>query len=121
MNQRLKNAITGLRWTLGLVVLYESFMLAFEPGRIRSFEHTGLPHFIRPVLTGGEIVAAALFLVPLTKMVGSYSLLVIYALAAMIHILHGQYDVGELIVYSMAVWVTSAQSEIEKTMAPNDR
>jgi DoxX-like family len=120
MNQRLGNMIAGLRWSLGLVVLYESCLLAFEPGRIRAFEHAGLPHLIRPVLAGGEILAAALFLVPFTNVMGSYFLLVIFAFAAAIHVLHGQYDVGELIVFSMAVWVSLAQRENQESRAVND-
>jgi uncharacterized membrane protein len=114
MTQRLKHMIALLRWTLGLVVLYESCLLAFEPGRIRSFEHAGLPHVIRPILAGGEIAAAALYLVGFSEVAGSYLLLIVFAFAAVIHVLHDQYDVGGLFVYSMAVWLTLAQRETEK-------
>ena len=99
---------------MGLVVLYQSCLLAFEAGRIRAFEHSGLPHLIRPFLAGGEILAAALFLIPGTKVAGSYCLLIVFAFAASIHVLHGQYDVGALFVYSTAVWVSLAEQEIEK-------
>lgn len=114
MNQQLRNSITGLKWTVGLVVLCESSLFAFEPGRIRAFEHSGLPYFMRPVLAGSEILAAALFLFPLTSVVGGYFLWSVFAFAAAIHVLHGQYDLGNLVVYSMAVWVNLAQREIEK-------
>lgn len=114
MNQRLKNLVIGLRWSVGLVVLYESCLLAFEPGRIRAFEHSGLPQFIRPVLAGGEILAAAMFLIPFTSTVGSYFLMAVFVFAGAIHVLHGQYDVGALIVYGMAVWVSLAQRQAER-------
>ena len=106
--------IAGLRWAVGLVVLYESCLLAFEPGRILAFEQSGLPHFIRPFLAGGEILAAVLFLIPRTKVAGSYCLLIVFAIAAAIHIMHGQYGVGALVVYSMAVWVCLAEPEVGK-------
>lgn len=114
MSQQLRNTITGLRWTVGLVVLYESCLLAFEPGRIRAFEHSGLPHFIRPFLAGSEVLAAALFLVPGTKVAGSYCLLIVFAFAGAMHLLHGQYDVGSLVVYGMAVVVCLADQEMKK-------
>src|SRR5690242_6948178 len=106
MNHRLKQMVTILRWTLGLVVLYESCLLAFEPGRIRAFEHAGFPHLVRPLLAWSEIIAAALYLVPASEVAGSYLLLIVFALAAAVHILHGQYEVGGLVVYSMVVGVT---------------
>jgi hypothetical protein len=43
------------------------------------------------VLGGAEILAAMLFLIPPTMTVGGYSLLVIFALATLIHLLHGDY------------------------------
>jgi hypothetical protein len=107
MNLRLKRiAVDALRWTLGLVVLLESGRLAFLPSQIRAFSKTGLPPWIRPMLAGGEIVAAVLYLLPFTSVAGSYLLLVVFLLAAVVHVLHGQYDVGALAVYSMAVLVS---------------
>jgi hypothetical protein len=67
-----------------------------------------MPHLIRPVLGGFEVVAALLFLIPPTRKVGGYALLVIFLLAALIHILHGQPEVGGLVVYAAAVYVVLA-------------
>jgi DoxX-like protein len=109
MNPRLKRtAVDGLRWTLGLVVLLESCRLAFLPSQIHAFSRSGLPAWIRPGLAGSEIVAVVLFLVPFTSVAGSYLLLLVFLLAAVVHVLHGEYDVGVLAVYSMAVLVSLA-------------
>jgi hypothetical protein len=122
MNPRLKRfAVEGLRWTLGLVVLFESCRLAFWPSQIHAFSKTGLPGWIRPGLAGGEIVAAVLFLVPLTSVAGSYLLLVVFLLAALVHVLHGQYDVGVLAVYSMAVLVSLAHRSDAAGEVAHDR
>ena len=103
-----KAAAVGLQWTVGSVVLVESIRLAFAPSQIHAFSRTGLPAWTRPLLAGSEIVAAILFLVPVTSVVGSFLLLAVFFLAALIHVLHGQHDVGVLAVYSMAVLVSLA-------------
>jgi hypothetical protein len=33
---------------------------------------------------------------------------VIFFLAALIHVLHGEFDIGVLLIYAMAVWVSMA-------------
>jgi hypothetical protein len=122
MNPRLKRiAVDGLRWTLGLVVLFESCRLAFWPSQIHAFSKSGLPAWIRPGLAGSEIVATVLFLVPLTSTVGSYLLLLVFLLAALVHVLHGQYDVGVLAVYSMAVLVSLAHRQDARGEVAHDR
>ena len=100
--QTWKFAIPVLRWTVGLVVLYQSGRFVLSHGPI----HGGLPLWIRPVLGGPEILAAVLFLVPPTRTVGGYLLLVIFALAIVIHVLHGDYDVSVLLLYAAAVLAT---------------
>jgi len=98
-------SIRILQWTLGLVVLIESCLLAFEPGRIHSFAKTGLPYWIRPALAWPEIAGAVLFLIPATCAWGARLLLVIFGLAALVHLLHGHYDVGNLLVLAAGVLV----------------
>jgi hypothetical protein len=100
--QTQKLAIPTLRWTVGLVVLFESCRFVLSHGPING----GLPLWIRPVLGGGEIIASILFLVPFTRVAGGNLLLVIFAFAIFIHILHGQYDVGALLVYAATVGAT---------------
>jgi len=105
MNSWLKrNSTALLRWTVGLVVLLQSswFALAASPGH--GFKHMGLPEWFRPALGGSEALAALLFLVPATALVGSYFLLLIFALAILIHTLHGDPASGAgLLIYAAAV------------------
>ena len=112
MNERLRKiALPGLRWSLALVVLWESWEFVFGHSALRAFAKTGLPLWIRPLLGGAEILAAVLFLVPAASLVGGYALLIVFFLAAVIHILHGWYDVGALVVYSMAVLACMAHRD----------
>ncbi len=112
MNERLtKIALPALRWSVGLVVLWESWEFTFGQSALRAFAKTGLPLWIRPLLGGSEILAAVLFLVPAASLVGGYALLVVFFFAALIHILHGWYDVGALVVYAMAVLVCMAHRD----------
>jgi uncharacterized membrane protein YphA (DoxX/SURF4 family) len=109
MNQRLARfSVPLLRWTLGLVVILESGQFVFSASAAHSFAKTGLPLWIRPALGIVEILAAVLFLVPFTARLGGYLLIVIFVLAAVIHLLHGQYGVEGLVVYAVAVLVCMA-------------
>ena len=105
---RLKTAISILYWSVGLIVLLESCLFVFSASRGHDFAKSGMPQLVRPVLGGTEIIAALLFLIPLARTIGGYGLLVIFALAALIHILHGQPDVGGLVVYAAAVYTVLA-------------
>jgi uncharacterized membrane protein YphA (DoxX/SURF4 family) len=119
MNTRLKNfSIPLLRWTLGLAVLLESCQFVFSASAAHFLAKAGLPPWIRPVLGGAEIIAAILFLVPFTALAGGCLLLVIFALAALVHILHGQYDVGGLVVYAAADFACMAHRENRTAEAP---
>jgi len=62
-----------------------------------------MPLWLRPVLAWSEAAAAILFLVRFTVVAGGYILLVIFAIAALLHLLHGEFDIGALIVYGVAV------------------
>jgi DoxX-like family len=114
MNERIKNlAIPGLSWCVGLMVLWQSWRFAFGTAAAREFAGTGLPSWIRPALGGVEIAAAVLFLVPITAVVGGYALLVVFFFAAVLHVLHGWYDVSGLVLYAMAVLVSLAHRDHE--------
>ena len=69
---------------------------------------SGCPESIAPVLGGVEIGAAVVFLVPKLRRIGGYALLAVFAIAAVLHILHGQFDIGPLLVYNAAVLVCVA-------------
>lgn len=94
MKPRVKRlAIPFLHWSVGLVVLWaahQTFHLAWSKLHVPG--HSGALAGVRLVLSGSEIVAAILFLVPFTTIVGGYLLLVILALAIVIHTLHGDFS-----------------------------
>ncbi len=100
-------AIPSLHWSVGLVVLwqsYQTFHLAFSKLHVPG--HSGTLTGVRLVLSGCETIAAILFLIPLTTVVGGYMLLAIFALAIIIHTLHTDFAGMEtLIVYGAAVLV----------------
>jgi hypothetical protein len=122
MSTQLKRfAIPALRSTVSLVVLWESVRLAFGESAGQHFARTGMPAWVRPALAWPEIVAALLFLVPFTAVIGSYSLLAIFGIAAVLHILHGQFDIGVLAVYGAAVFVTLAHKNDFKAGLTHDR
>jgi uncharacterized membrane protein YphA (DoxX/SURF4 family) len=96
-------SIAFLRWSLGLVVLWESYRFATSPAPVHQLQRMGLPVWIAPVLGGIEIVATVIFLIPRLRRVGGYSLLAVFAIAATLHILPRQFEIGPLLVYSAAV------------------
>jgi uncharacterized membrane protein YphA (DoxX/SURF4 family) len=122
MNARLKNfSVPLLRWTLGLVVLLQSCQFVFSTSAAHFLGEAGLPSWIQPAIGGAEIVAAVLFLLPFTALVGSYLLLVIFALAVLVHIFHGQYEVEGLAVYAAAVFVCMAHIKNRTAEAAHER
>jgi hypothetical protein len=107
-SQQAERAVLGLHWIVGLVLIVESLRLAVEPSAARHFARTGMPAWMRPALAWTEVAAAVLFLLPFTMMLGGYTLLVIFFFAALLHVLHGDFDIGVLLVYVMAVLVCMA-------------
>jgi hypothetical protein len=107
---RTRVAVRCLQWTVGLVVLLESYRTLH--GALSGFHesgHAGSLTVVRLVLSGGEMVAALLFLTPFTTIVGGYALLAIFTLAIGIHGLHGNFAGLEILVLSgVAVLVSLA-------------
>jgi hypothetical protein len=110
--------VTGLRWVLGLVVFWQAARFALSPSAAHEVARIGIPPWIPPVLGGSEALAALLFLVPAAAALGGYALLIIFAVAIGVHFLHGEYDVGPLLVYAMAVIVCLAHQN-HQTLEPN--
>lgn len=98
-----KFARTGLQWSLGLVLIYECSRLLFSAGARHSFESTHLPQWFRLAIGAVELLGAILFLIPPAVETGGRLLLATFGAAAIVHILHGQSEVGYLIIYAMAV------------------
>jgi hypothetical protein len=93
-----KFARTGLRWSLGLVLIYECTRLLLSSG-----PHGHIPHALVMAIAAVELLGAILFLIPPTLAAGGRLLLATFLVAAIVHILHAQFDVGFLVIYAMAV------------------
>jgi DoxX-like family len=104
--QRMKTALTGLQWTLGLVILVEAILFVL-PNAGHDFAKTHMPDIVRQVLGWAEIIGAVLLLIPRTAVRGAWALVVIFALAMIIHLLHGMFNVAYLAVYTAAAWAVA--------------
>jgi hypothetical protein len=107
-HNRLPVQLCILQWVLGLVILVEGLRFAYAPGAVQVFAKAGLPNFLHVGLAWAEITAAILFLIPRTMVAGGRLLMTVLALAIVIHILHGWFDVGALLVYLAATWAVIA-------------
>jgi uncharacterized membrane protein YphA (DoxX/SURF4 family) len=101
-----KLALTVLQWVLGIVILAEAVMFVM-PSAGHEFARTHLPGFIRLVLGWGEIIGCILLLIPPTAVRGAWLLIGIFTLAIVIHLLHGMYNVGNLVIYSAAAFAVA--------------
>ena len=111
---QMRTALTGLQWTLGLVILIEAVLFVM-PSAAHDFAQTHMPDIVRLVLGWGEIIGALLLLIPRTAVRGGWVLVGIFVLAIAIHLLHGAYNVGNLLIYTAAAWaVVSGKSAMEK-------
>ena len=105
---RLYIALRILRWALALVILEESLRFALSAGLARALATTGLPDFVGRGLAWVEIAAVVLLVIPrLTQLCGRL-LIGVLAFAIALHILHGWFDVGALVVYAAAAWAVVA-------------
>jgi hypothetical protein len=121
-NSRL--AVQGLRWVLGIVVLWKSYLLL--RATIASMQAAGSGHigphdWVRLVLASVEILAAVMFLAPVVDLAGSYLLLVVIAFAMLFHALQGDLDFGALPVYAMAVLVWMVQRRDAQAKVGDER
>ena len=101
----------GLHWSVGIVLIIQSAKFAFGAGAAKMVAHMGLPPWVRPAIGVTELVAAVLFLLPPTTVLGGWILVVVISLAMVVHLLHGQYDISMLVIYAMSVLaVVTAES-----------
>ena len=96
-----KTALTILQWALGVVVLIEAVMFVL-PSATHDFARTHMPGFVRMVLGFGEIVGCVLLLIPRTSIRGAWVLVAVFVMAILLHLLHGMYGVGNLVIYAAA-------------------
>lgn len=98
-----KCGLTALRFALGIVVLIEAVMFVL-PGAAHAFTRTHMPGFVRLLLGFGEIAGSILLLIPPTVVRGAWLLLAIFVMAILLHLLHGLYGIGNLVVYAAAAF-----------------
>lgn len=98
-----KCGLTVLRFSLGIVVLIEAVMFVM-PGAAHAFTRTHMPGFVRLVLGFGEIAGSILLLIPATVVRGAWLLLAIFGMSILLHLLHGLYGIGNLVVYAAAAF-----------------
>jgi len=106
-DQKIKIAITGLQWTLGLVILVEAVLFVM-PSAGHDFAKTHMPDILRQILGWGEIAGAILLLIPRTAARGGWVLMAIFVLAIIVHMLHGMFNVGDLAIYTAAAWTVAS-------------
>jgi hypothetical protein len=100
---RTKTALTVLQWALGVVILIEAVLFVL-PSAAHDFARTHMPGFVRLVLGFGEILGCVLLLIPQTAIRGAWVLVAVFIMAILIHLLHGLYGVGNLIIYAAAAF-----------------
>jgi hypothetical protein len=98
-----KIAICVLQWALGVVILIEAVLFVL-PSAAHDFTRTHMPGFVRLVLGWGEIVGSVLLLIPRTAIRGAWLLVAVFIMAILIHLLHGAYNVGNLVIYAAAAF-----------------
>jgi hypothetical protein len=116
IERRTKTALAGLQWVLGLVILIEAILFVMLSGR-HDFAGTHMPNMIRLLLGWGEIIGSVLLLIPRTAVRGGWLLVGIFALAIVVHLLHGIFNVGDLVICTAAAcMIVSARSETPPTL-----
>ena len=98
-----KCGLTVLRFALAIVVLIEAVMFVL-PGAAHAFSRTHMPAFVRLVLGFGEVGGCVLLLIPATVVRGAWLLLAIFVMAILMHLLHGQYGIGNVVIYAAAAF-----------------
>ena len=95
--------LTVLQYALGIVVLIEAVMFVM-PSAGHEFARTHMPGFVRMVVGFGEIIGSLLLLIPQTAIRGAWLLLAVFVMAILLHLLHGLYGIGYLVIYAAAAF-----------------
>ena len=101
MNRKL--GMNVLRFALGVVILIEAVMLVL-PSFEHGFARTHMPGFVRLLLGFGEIVGCVLLMIPATVARGAWLLLAVFVMGILLHLLHGLYGIGNLVIYAAAAF-----------------
>ena len=81
------------------------------PSAAHAYAQTHMPGFIRLILGWGEIIGSILLLIPPTATRGAWMLVALFTLAIVIHLLHGMYGVGNLVIYTAAAFAVATGKE----------
>lgn len=92
-----------LRYSLGVVILIEAVMFVL-PSAAHDFAGTHMPGFVRMVLGFGEILGCVLLLIPQTAIRGAWVLVAVFIMGVLLHLLHGMYGIGNLVIYAAAAF-----------------
>jgi uncharacterized membrane protein YphA (DoxX/SURF4 family) len=96
-----KIGLCVLQWSLGIVILIEAVLFVM-PSAARGFAATHMPGVVRLILGWGEILGSILLLIPRTTIRGAWLLVAVFVMAILIHLLHGAYNIGNLVIYAAA-------------------
>ena len=102
-----KFGLCVLQWALGIVILIESVMFVL-PSAAHEFSRTHMPGIVRMIVGWGEIAGAILLLIPKTTVRGAWLLLAVFVMAILLHLLHGLYGIGNLVIYAAAAFAIAA-------------
>jgi hypothetical protein len=94
-----KVALCILKYSLGIVILIEAVLFVL-PSAAHDFARTHMPGLVRMILGWGEIAGCILLLIPKTTIRGAWLLFAVFVFAILIHLLHGMYNVGNLVIYA---------------------
>jgi hypothetical protein len=98
-----KIGLCVLQYALGIVILIEAVLFVL-PSAAHDFSRTHMPAFIRMILGWGEVAGSILLLIPKTAMRGAWFLFAVFVFAILIHLLHGSYNVGKVVIYAAAAF-----------------
>jgi hypothetical protein len=103
-----KIGLCVLQWALGIVILIEAVVFIMPstvmPSAAHGFAATHMPGFIRLILGWGEILGSVLLLIPRTTVRGAWLLVAVFIMAILVHLLHGGYNVGNVVIYAAAAF-----------------
>jgi type II secretory pathway component PulF len=105
-----KLGICVLKYSLGIVILIEAVMFVL-PSAAHEFSRTHMPAVVRMVLGWGEIAGSILLLIPATAIRGAWLLLAVFVMAILLHLLHGMYGIGNLVVYAAAAFAIAVSNK----------
>jgi uncharacterized membrane protein YphA (DoxX/SURF4 family) len=91
-----------LQYVLAVVILIEAVLFILPSAGHDFVRSTHMPALIRLILGWGEIAGCILLLIPKTAIPGAWFLFAVFVFAILIHLLHGSYNVGNVVIYAAA-------------------